>query len=72
MVGASGCGLVVPPDDVASIKNAILTLYRQWKEGRLSVLVNRSFVERYTWKALTRRFVDTLEDAMATASPAKP
>jgi glycosyltransferase involved in cell wall biosynthesis len=57
-------GLVVPPDDVHGIQNAILALYRQWRENTLACQPNTEFVAGCTWQARTGRFAAVLDAAL--------
>lgn len=57
-------GLIVSPDDVAGIQQALATLYERWRDGHLAFDVDRRVVQRFEWGALTREFVRVLEGVL--------
>lgn len=65
---ATGAGMLVPPDDVGQIRQAIASLYRRWKEGRLDPRLAPQSVQQFTWRALTMAFAGTLHEALVSVS----
>jgi glycosyltransferase involved in cell wall biosynthesis len=63
LLAAKG-GLIVPPDDVRAIKEAIWTFYRRGKEGHLAFPADHSVVEQYTWSALAGRLASVFEEVL--------
>ncbi len=61
IVRMARAGLIVEPDKVQAIRDAILELYRRWSEGRLAFPVDRELVRRFAWKELTAQFASVLE-----------
>lgn len=57
-------GVIVAPDDVGAIADAILALHRRWKEGRLECPADHDVIRKFAWPALTGRLVGTLEAAL--------
>lgn len=67
IVCRTGAGVVVEPDDVGAIRDAILDLYARWLEGRLGVRTAPRGADEYAWRRVTARFVGVLDDVVALA-----
>lgn len=65
LVREAGAGLVVSPDDVGAIEEAILTFYRGWRASAEPTPA-RQFVASCTWRARTAQFAMVLDDALGT------
>ena len=64
IVQEARAGVVVHPNDVEGIRQAILGLYQQWTEGRLVFPIEPGVVAKYTGREVARRFTEILEDAL--------
>ena len=60
IVQSAKAGLVVS-SNVEAIKDAILELYEQWAEGKLSATTEMASIEKYNRKVLTRKLVQIFE-----------
>ncbi len=65
VVRKARAGLIVEPDDVRGIQEAILELYQLWREGRLTSSVDHDVVRKFAWEELTAEFVAVLTSAVA-------
>lgn len=61
LVVEMNAGIVVPPDDVAGIRRALVRLYAQWREGLRMPAAPRN-LEKFTWQAITGQLVRFLEE----------
>lgn len=61
----AAAGLVVEPDNIHAISDAILELHCLWKGRRLTFSPNQDLIQTFTWRELTRRFAATLGEALA-------
>lgn len=69
VIRATGAGVLVPPDDIGGIREAIASLYTRWKEGRLDTPIRpEESVRQFTWRALTGQFTATLQEALVSVS----
>lgn len=66
LVHEAKAGIVVGPDDVNAIRDAILTLHRQWREGVLVRPSNREFIAACTWRARTAQLTAVLQAALSS------
>jgi glycosyltransferase involved in cell wall biosynthesis len=57
---SNALGIAVPPDDVNSIKQAILDLYEKQKRGILKIKPNDKLLKRYDRRELTAQLSDVL------------
>jgi hypothetical protein len=57
--------VIVPPDDLDAIRDAIWTLYRRSKEGNLALSVNNQAIRRYTWNRLTVELASVFDEVLA-------
>lgn len=57
----SRMGIVVDPDDIQGIKEAILKLFRDWEADALYVNPPEGFVEQFNSCALAKKFIEILE-----------
>jgi len=64
LVHEAKAGLVVRPDDVNAIRDAILTLFRQWRAGTLARPSNSEFIATCTWRARTAQLTATFQAAI--------
>jgi len=55
-------GKTVWPKDIDGIKEAIFTLYKDWKQNKLRIEGNDYVYEKYEMRALTKKLVETIED----------
>ncbi len=53
-------GIVVNPDDVEGIKNAISAFYKKYKQNDLGIKVQEEFLRQFDRKELTRKLADVL------------
>jgi len=63
LISRTRAGIVVDPEDVAQIKNALQKLYDNWKEGTLDMKPNWAEIKKYDRRALTKELVDIIESA---------
>ena len=47
-----GAGIIVDPDDVAGIKNALLKMFNDFKQGELKVRHDLEDIKEFTWSSL--------------------
>lgn len=52
---------IVDPDDINSIKNAILSLYNKWEQGTLEIDPNWEEISKYESKTLSKQLSDVLD-----------
>ncbi len=66
-----GAGLVIPPTDVSAIKQAILDLYNQYKQG---ITLSKTYdnLERFERRTLTRHLAQCLDAVFLAANKADP
>lgn len=64
LVREAGAGLVAAPDDVDAIHEAILALYRRWREHASESGPGRAFVARCTWQARAAQLATVLNEAV--------
>ena len=59
----SSCGIkdIVNPDDIKGIKNMILNIFKDYKEGK-SIKYNRENIEEYSMEKITKRFINSLKE----------
>ncbi len=57
-------GKTVDPRDIEGIKNTILAFYEEWKNNKLKLEENNCVFEKYEMRALTKRLVDVMEEAI--------
>lgn len=57
-------GLIVDPDDARGIRAAVLSLYDEWRSGRLGLSINHDVLESLTWRRLTERLVSVMEGVL--------
>lgn len=62
LIRQTNAGIIVDPEDVEEIKNAVEKLYTEWKQGTLAVKPNRTQIKRYERRALTKELVDIIEN----------
>ncbi len=55
-------GLIVSPDSVVDVEQAILKLYSQWREGEYDISPNSGVIERYSRQNLTGELVALFEE----------
>jgi len=67
IVRAANAGLIVRPDSVKDIGDAIFELYRRWRNGNLAFSVDHGVVRKFEWGELTARFASALDDALTCA-----
>lgn len=68
IVRAANGGLVVHPDDINAIRDAIRELYRRWKDGNLAIPVNQDVIAKFAWRELAAQLAATLEDVLVRAT----
>jgi len=61
LIALTKSGVVVPPENVGSIKQAIYNLYLRHKVGDLKVDSDRSLIQKYDRKKLTKDLADVFE-----------
>lgn len=65
IVQEARAGVIVHPNDVEGIREAVLGLYQRWTQRRLVFPMDPAVVEKYTGREIARRFTETLESALA-------
>jgi glycosyltransferase involved in cell wall biosynthesis len=63
LVQRTNAGVVVAPSDVMGIRDAILSLYADWKSGRLMFRGNAAIISSLSWPNIARAFADVLDSA---------
>jgi glycosyltransferase involved in cell wall biosynthesis len=63
ILGLSGLGVVVAPQDPAAIAGALLKLHDDVRAGRLQLLADRHYISRFDRRTLTASFAALLDDA---------
>ena len=61
LITNDGFGKTVGPNDIDGIKNTILELYNNWKQGGLKLKIDSSVFEKYEMDALTGKLTETLD-----------
>jgi glycosyltransferase involved in cell wall biosynthesis len=61
----ANAGLIVPPDDVGAIAEAIWGLYQRGRNGELIFPVNEGVAGRFAWSALAGQLASTFDQAFA-------
>jgi hypothetical protein len=61
LITNDGFGKTVGPKDIDGIKNTILELYNNWKQGGLKLKIDSSVFEKYEMDALTGKLIETLD-----------
>lgn len=64
MLGESGGAVIVQPDDVQAIRDAVWTLYLAWKRGCLHIGADDSVIDKFTWAERTREFASTIDEVL--------
>jgi glycosyltransferase involved in cell wall biosynthesis len=64
----TGTGFIAEPNDVNSIKKAVLDIFKMYKNGTLSITPNTSEIKKYDRKHLTRDLAKVFDDLMVTVS----
>lgn len=65
VVREAGAGVVVPPDDEAAIRAAILDLYQAWREQRPCIHANMDVVKSFERRRLTEKLARVFESAVS-------
>lgn len=60
LVAEMDAGIIVPPDDVAGIRRALVRLYERWREGAQMMATPRN-LEKFTWQGIAGQLVRLLE-----------
>lgn len=63
LIREADAGVVVDPDDIPAIEEAILKLYRCWQKGDLKINSRPEVIERYERRNLTSRLASLLDKA---------
>ncbi len=61
LVHEAQAGLVVPPDDIPAITNALVEMYTRWSQGRLDITPRPEVVARYERRNQTARLAQLLD-----------
>lgn len=69
VITRTGTGVIVPPEDVKSIKNAIITLFQQWKRNELTISPNWDEIKKHESKQITKRFCDIFDSTLTDRIP---
>jgi glycosyltransferase involved in cell wall biosynthesis len=64
LVHRTRAGVVVPPGDVRAIRDELLRLYAQWKEGRLVFQGDEERIRALAWGEVAAQFADVLEASL--------
>jgi glycosyltransferase involved in cell wall biosynthesis len=70
LVRESLSGVVAPPDDPAAISDALVALWRDWKDGRVLPGRRPEIVARYEADAQAKAYAETLSEAASATKPA--
>ncbi len=62
LITNDGFGKTVGPKDIDGIKNTILELYNNWKQGGLKLKIDSSVFEKYEMDALTGKLAEALDE----------
>jgi glycosyltransferase involved in cell wall biosynthesis len=60
----AGTGLVCEPDDVQGMLRILKDQFQAWQAGKQAVTWNRSYVERFERRELTRQLADELREVI--------
>jgi glycosyltransferase involved in cell wall biosynthesis len=63
-VSQAGTGLVCEPDDVEGMLRILKDQFQAWQAGKQAVTWNRSYVERFERRELTRQLADELREVI--------
>ncbi len=64
LIVKEGLGKTVDPGDIEGIKDTILEYYEEWENNKLKLEENNSVFEKYEMKALTKKLVGVMEEAV--------
>jgi glycosyltransferase involved in cell wall biosynthesis len=67
LVQRTNAGVVVAPNDVNGVRDAILSLYTDWKGGRLMFRGNATTISALSWPNITGTFADVLDSAVSAS-----
>jgi glycosyltransferase involved in cell wall biosynthesis len=57
-------GVVVDPEDIKAIKEAVLDLYRRWRSGGLEIQPDWTEIRKYEARVVTGRLVEVLDSLL--------
>jgi len=58
VISKTSTGIVVDPNNIEEIKEAIFMLYNQWREDGLDIYPNWKFIEKFNRKYLTQKLAE--------------
>ena len=64
VIKRTGTGLIVHPENVQSIKNAIFKLFQQWERNELLISPNWDEIKVYESKQVTKRLCEVFDSAL--------
>jgi glycosyltransferase involved in cell wall biosynthesis len=67
LIRKTNTGIVVAPEDIAAIHDAVLDLYLQWKQGGLKIWPNWTEVFKYEARNLSQSLSGVLDRVMISA-----
>jgi len=64
IIRRTGTGVIVPPEDVQAIMDALYKLLQQWERNELKISQNWDDIKVYESKQITKRFCEVLDSAL--------
>lgn len=68
LIKETNTGIIVEPEDIEGIKNAILKLYHQWKNNKLKMEPNWENIKQYERKNLTKNLASIFDELITVDS----
>jgi glycosyltransferase involved in cell wall biosynthesis len=62
LIRSENLGIVVPPDDVDAIKNAIYDMYKKYKNDHLKIAGKMDMIKRFDRRELTRQLAEVFDE----------
>jgi len=68
LIKSANIGIVVHPDDIEGIKNAIHQLYKKYKKGELKIEPNQAIIKQHDMRILSKKFAKVLDEVVSKDS----